>query len=143
MMRMMSGAGGAGSGGGPQMSGAEMRSMQTLMEAMTKGDPAVKKQMEGYWKMLDSMAQSSPEEYDQFIKKNMEEMKSMDAEEQKREEVNWTIESTPYFAFSVKPAKIYEHDKTQAPKKDDGGIKLFDFGQSEEIKESFAANPDT
>ena len=94
------------------MSGAEMRSMQTLMEAMTKGDPETKRQMEGYWKMLDSMHQSSPEEYDQFIKKNMEEMKTFDAEEQKREEVSWTIESTPYFAFSVKPAKIYEHDKT-------------------------------
>ena len=52
-----------------------MRSMQTLMEAMTKGDPEVKKQMEGYWKMLDSMHQSNPAEYDQFIKKNMEEMK--------------------------------------------------------------------
>ena len=114
------------------------------MEAMTSGDPETKKQMEGYWKMLDNMAQSSPEEYNQFISKNMEEMKEFDREETKREEVSWTIESTPYFAFSVKPAKIYEHDKTQAPNKpsNDGGIRLFDFGQSEEIKESFAANPD-
>lgn len=48
---------------------------------MTKGDPEVKKQMEGYWKMLDNMHQSSPEEYDKFIKSNMEEMKAHDAEE--------------------------------------------------------------
>ena len=39
-----------------------------MMEAMQSGDPEVKKQMEGYWKMLDEMATSKPEEYDTFIK---------------------------------------------------------------------------
>jgi len=38
-----------------------------MMEALTKGDPETKKQMEGYWKMLDSMAASDPEEYDKYI----------------------------------------------------------------------------
>lgn len=30
--------------------------MQNMLEAVTNGDPDTKKQMEGYWKMLDSMA---------------------------------------------------------------------------------------
>jgi len=34
---------------------------------MSSADPEMKKQMEGYWKMLDQMAQSTPEEYDRFI----------------------------------------------------------------------------
>lgn len=38
-----------------------------MMEAMTKGDPETMKQMEGYWKMLDEMAGSSPDQYKKFI----------------------------------------------------------------------------
>ena len=113
MMKMMSGAGGMGAGGAPPgMSSAEMRSMQTVMEAMTSGDPEIKKQMEGYWKMLDEMAGNSPEEYKTFIDKQMTEMKEFDKEETKKEEIKFSIQSKPYFAFSVKPAKILEHSKS-------------------------------
>ena len=113
MMKMMSGAGGMGAGGAPPgMSSAEMRSMQTVMEAMTSGDPEIKKQMEGYWKMLDEMAGNSPEEYKTFIDKQMTEMKEFDKEETKKEEIKFSIQSEPYFAFSVKPAKILEHSKS-------------------------------
>lgn len=118
--------------------------MQTMFEAMTNGDPELKKQMEGYWKMLDNMAESKPEEYDKFIKDQMSEMKAHDAEENKREEMKWSIQSEPYFAFSVLPAKILEHSKaTPEPSQESGNIRLFDFGQSEEIKESFTANRET
>lgn len=41
----------------------------------------------------------------------MADMKVHDAEENKREEQKWTIEGCPYFAFSVKPAKIIEQSK--------------------------------
>ena len=51
----------------------------------------------------------------------------MDAEETKREEMKQTISSAPYFAFSVKPAKIIERSKAQAPSQDEK-IRLFDFG---------------
>ena len=84
MMQMMSGAPGA-----PKMDSAELRSMQMVMEAMTSGDPEMKKQMEGYWKMLDNMAQGSPEEYKQFVDGQMKEMRAYDAEETKSEEQKW------------------------------------------------------
>ena len=42
---------------------------------MTKGDPEMKKQIEGYWKMLDGMSQDSPEEYKKFIDDQMTEMR--------------------------------------------------------------------
>ena len=131
MMKMMSGAGGPGGAGGmPGMSSAELRSMQTVMEAMTSGDPAVKKQMEGYWKMLDEMAGSNPDEYSKFIDKQMSEMKEFDKEETKKEEIKFSIQSQPYFAFCVRPAKILEHSKAgdSKPSSDKDGIKLFDFG---------------
>ena len=64
MMRAM--AGGKGPDGS-EIGSAEMRSMQQVFETMSSADPEMKKQMEGYWKMLDQMAQSTPEEYDRFI----------------------------------------------------------------------------
>ena len=126
------------------MSSAEMRSMQTVFETLTSGDPEMKKHMEGYWKMLDQMAEGSPEEYKKYVDKQMGEMHQYDAKETKREEEKWTITSEPYFAFCVRPAKILEQSKSAPPQgRNDGGIKLFDFGQTEEIKESFAANRET
>lgn len=62
----------------------------------------------------------------------MTEMKAHDAEEVKREEQKWSISSQAYFSFYVKPAKILEHSKTNAPSQDEG-IKLFDFGQADQI----------
>lgn len=61
------------------MDSAEMRSMQTVMESITSGDPEVKKQMEGYWKMLDEMAQSKPEEYKSYVDNQMKDMRAYDA----------------------------------------------------------------
>ena len=63
--------------------------------------------------MLDEMASSKPKEYDSFIKGQMNDMQDFEKEENKREELKWSIQSEPYFAFSVLPAKILEHDKTQ------------------------------
>ncbi len=83
-----------------------MRSMQTVFETMTSGDPEMKKQMEGYWKMLDEMAAGDPEEYKKYVGKQMQEMHAYDAEETKKEEEKYSITSTPYFAFCVRPAKI-------------------------------------
>ena len=113
MMKMFGGAAGGmpGPNGGAPMSSAETRSMQTVLDALRSNDPEMKKQMEGYWKMLDGMADSNPEEYKQFIDKQMDEMRTFDREETKKEESKWSIQSQPYFAFSVKPAKILEHNK--------------------------------
>ena len=44
-----------------------MKHMSEMFEALKNGDPELKKQLEGYWKMLDNMADSKPEEYDKFI----------------------------------------------------------------------------
>jgi len=67
----------AGTAGDPMqgMSPAEMESMKHMMDTMMKGDPAMKKQMEGYWKMLDGMAKDNPTEYKSFIDGQMKEMK--------------------------------------------------------------------
>ena len=144
MMKMM--AGGAGGPPGKEGEGgftpAEQKSMETLMQAMTSGDPEQKKQMEGMWKMLDEMATSKPEEYKSFIDGQMTDMNSHHEEEEKKEELKWSIQSEAYFSFCVRPAKILEHNKNDLIK-EDNNIKLFDFGQNEEIKESFAANRET
>ena len=63
------------------------------MQAMTSGDPEVKKQLEGYWKMLDGMAEKDPEEYKQFIKGQMTEMKEHEKMERKQEEDKFSIQS--------------------------------------------------
>ena len=105
---MMKSFGGGGPGeSGPSLGPGEMKSMQALMEAMTKGDPEVKKQIEGYWKMLDGMSQDSPEEYKKFIDEQMKEMKEYESQERKQEEDKFSIRSEPYFAFCMKPAKIH------------------------------------
>ena len=61
----------------------------------------------------------------------MKEMRAYDKQETQKEEQKWSISSEAYFSFYVKPAKIIEHDKTK-PSSDEG-IKLFDFGQSDQI----------
>ena len=99
---------GMGGGDGKPMSPAEMKSMQALIEAMTKGDPEMKKQIEGYWKMLDGMSQDNPDEYKKFIDSQMKEMKEYEEEEKKQEDEKFSIQSEAYFVFSVKPAQIHE-----------------------------------
>lgn len=66
----------------------------------------------------------------------MSEMQDDHKEEVKREENKYSIQSEPYFAFVVRPAKIIEETDTQSADK----IKLFDFGEADQIKESFANN---
>lgn len=59
-------------GNNPQMANSfgvgasEMKQMQEMMQQM-KTDPDMKKQMEGYWKMLDNMHKEDPKEYQNFI----------------------------------------------------------------------------
>ena len=98
MLGGMAGGGGAPGGmpgmpGGPggNLSPAEMKSMKALIEAMTKGDPEMKKQIEGYWKMLDGMSQDNPDEYKKFIDSQMKEMKEYEEEEKKQEDEKFSI----------------------------------------------------
>lgn len=49
------------------MKGPEADMMKGMLEMMQNGDPKVQKQMQGYWKMLNGMAESTPEEYKTFI----------------------------------------------------------------------------
>lgn len=83
---------------------------------MTSGDPEVKKQLEGYWKMLDEKAEKDPEEYKQFIKGQMTEMKEHEKKEKKVEDEKFTIQSEAYFTFCIKPAKILEGKSTNSAK---------------------------
>ncbi len=44
-----------------------------FMKELGDMDPETKKQAENIWKMLDDMSQNNPDEYKNFIKKNMKE----------------------------------------------------------------------
>jgi hypothetical protein len=56
-----------GGKGGPSSEDAfGMKNMMEMMEQVQK-DPELKRQMEGYWKMLDNMQESDPEQYKKFI----------------------------------------------------------------------------
>ena len=68
----------------------------------------------------------------------MKEMHEYEEKEKKEEDQKFSIKSEAYFAFSVKPAKIHEPDKKQAAQPNN--IKLFDFGDEEQMKESFPDN---
>lgn len=95
--------------------------------------------MEGYWKMLDNMNESNPDQYKKFIDDQMGEMKDHMSEEEKAAQLKSTINSDAYFSFSVRPTRLVSKTEKKPEKKED--IKLFDFGSSE-IKESFVNNPD-
>jgi hypothetical protein len=66
------------------------------------------RQMEGYWKMLDNMNEKDPDQYKKFIDSQMDEMKEYREEEQREEQVKRTINSDPYFCFSIRPAKLVD-----------------------------------
>jgi hypothetical protein len=69
MMEMMAGMGKGGKSGGPDLTGVDAYGMKNMMEMMEKveKDPELKKQMEGYWKMLDNMSSNNPDEYKKFV----------------------------------------------------------------------------
>ena len=74
------------SGGKGLPSNLDSFGMQNMMEMMEKvqKDPELKKQMEGYWKMLDNMSENDPNQYKKFIdeqKKEMEEYTKMEEKE--------------------------------------------------------------
>jgi len=67
------------------MNPKEYKEMCKMMGKVKK-DPELRKQMEGYWKMLDNMHQSSPDEYTKFIGDQMTEMKSTNKIEREKAE---------------------------------------------------------
>lgn len=93
--------------------GVDQYGMQQMMEMMkqVEKDPELKRQMEGYWKMLDNMNEQNPEAYKKFIDQQMGEMKEHQTEEQKAEALKNTINSDPYFSFSVRPSKLVDSSK--------------------------------
>ena len=57
----------------PNFNEAGMKNMMELMKKAQE-DPAVFKQMEGMWKMMDEMAANDPEQYRKYVDQNMSEM---------------------------------------------------------------------
>lgn len=58
-------------------------------EGMVGSNPEAKKQMEGFWKFLDNMAESNPDEYNNYIKGQMTDMKQeMGKEEEQKAKQN-------------------------------------------------------
>ncbi len=139
MMDLMQGLSKGGKSG-PELSSFDEFGMKNMMEMMQQvdKDPEMKRQMEGYWKMLDNMSSENPDEYKKFVESQMGDMKQAKEEEEKLEQKKKTITSEPYFNLSVRPAKKIDAAR-KVEKKDE--LKLFDFG-SAEIKESFVDNPD-
>ena len=88
------------------MRGPEADVMKNMLEMMQSGDPQIQKQMAGYWKMLNGMAESNSEEYKQFIDSQMKEMNDHLKVEREKEEEMLSVESQPHFCFQIRPAKI-------------------------------------
>lgn len=125
-------------GGKDGMDEAGMKHMMEMMEAVQK-DPALFKQMEGMWKMMDEMHQNDPEGYKKYVDSNMAEMKEHHQAEKQQERKKAEITSTAYFCFSIRPYKLVTEQPKEWKKEDE--IKLFDFVESD-LKESFTDNPD-
>lgn len=137
MMEMLGSVmGGAGKDGAKGMPGmpegmdaAGLQEMMNMMKQVDK-DPALKREMEGYWKMLDNMNESDPSAYKKHIDEQMKDMKEHKNQEYLEGLKQKTITSNPYFSFSVRPAKLVDQTKEPAKAtKDD--IKLFDFGSGD------------
>lgn len=73
----MSAVGGKGKAGPGGISGMDEYGLKQMMEMMkqVEKDPEMKRQMEGYWKMLDNMNSNNPDEYKKFVDSQMGEMK--------------------------------------------------------------------
>ena len=93
------------------MKGPEAEMLKGMITAMEKGDPKMKQQMEGFWKMLNGMAESTPEEYKTYIDSQMKEMEATYEKERKAEEERFNVESQPHFCFCIKPARIIPEEE--------------------------------
>lgn len=78
---------------------------------MLKDNPDAMKQVEGFWKFLDNLHESSPEEYKQFIDNQMKDMKEDLGQEQKEEIKKQTIKSKPAFCMKVLVARKVDQSK--------------------------------
>eukprot|EP00347_Sterkiella_histriomuscorum_P009421 403341278 len=96
-------------------------------------------QVSGFWKFLDNLQQSSPEEYKKFIDEQMTEMKTEISKEKDEEVKKQTITSNPGFCMKALVAKRVDQTQQKDQKKDQG-IKLFDNYDDNQIKESFLDN---
>ena len=73
----------------------------TDLESLIGSDPQAKQQANGFWKFLDNLHESSPEEYKKFIDEQMQEMKSTIGKEKEEETKKQTIESTAAFCMRI------------------------------------------
>ena len=84
--------------------------------------------------MLNGLAESTPEEYKQFIDSQMKEMNEHVEKERKIEEEKLAVESQPHFCFSMKAAKIIaEEERVKMHSSSSGDVKLFDFNEKDMI----------
>lgn len=74
--------------------------------------------MEGFWKFLDNMAESDPDQYKKFIDEQMKDMKKEIKKEKEEEVKQQTIQSTPAFCIKALVARIVDSKE----KKKDTGI---------------------
>ena len=66
--------------------------------------------MDGFWKFLDNMAESDPEEYQKFIDGQMKEMKTEMKKEEEKEIQELTIKSQPSFCMKTLVYKKVDPD---------------------------------
>ena len=116
------------------MLGQQMPELQKMMQS----NPDAMKQMSGFWKFLDNLSESSPEEYNKFIQGQMSEMKEELKKEKDVETKNYTINSSPAFCMKVLVARKLDKKEEEKQQKKDDGIKLFEFNNEAQIKEAFA-----
>jgi hypothetical protein len=64
--------------------------------------------MEGFWKFLDNLSESNPDEYKKYIEGQMEEMKTETAKEKEQETKLLTVTSEPGFCIKALIARRVE-----------------------------------
>lgn len=86
------------------------------MQKMLKENPDMMNKVNGFWKFLDNLADSSPEDYKKFIEEQMKDMKQDVAKEKEEEVKKQTIVSEPAFCMKALIARKVE-GKSQATAK--------------------------
>lgn len=117
-----------------EMMGDQAESIDKMME-----DPKMVNQMSGFWKQLDEMHSSDEKGYREFVEKQKVEFDKEQEKVNKERELKRIVEGQPICSIKILVAKIVVKSEN---KNLSDTIKLFDFEQTSEIKDSFLENED-
>ena len=116
------------------LDGHDFTKMMSIFQEAMSTDPSMKKKADSLWKFLDDLHDSNPKEYNDFIKKHLDEgKKEMEKENEKELKTNG-IQSEPVICVKIRLFELISGHKDAKLNQRD--IKLFDFETTEELKDS-------